>query len=94
MIAPTAVWPYGGAVEIDSRTPAMMRPNPPKIAHSPLVSHSSPSFLALTNAVTTTPATMLANPRRVNKDEIARPASFLAFWCLCGSLAHRSHERR
>ena len=24
-------------MEIDSRTPAMMRPNPPKIAHSPLV---------------------------------------------------------
>jgi hypothetical protein len=50
--------------------------------------------LALTKAVTTTPATMLANPRRVNKDEITRPASFLAFWCLCGSLAHRPHERR
>ena len=71
-----------------------MRPNPPKIAHSPLVSHSSPSFLALTKAVSTTPATMLANPRRVNKDEITRRPPFFAFWCICGSLAHRPHERR
>ena len=63
-------------MEIDSRTPAMMRPNPPKIAHSPLVSHSSPSFLALTKAVTTTPATMLANPRRGQQGRDHPPASF------------------
>jgi hypothetical protein len=50
--------------------------------------------LALTKAVTTTPATMLANPRRVNKDEITRRPPSFAFWCLCGSLAHRPHERR
>jgi len=43
---------------------------------------------------TTTPATMLANPRRVNKDEITRRTPSFAFWCLCGSLAHRPHERR
>jgi len=32
--------------------------------------------------------------KRFPKDEITRRTPSFAFWCLCGSLAHRPHERR
>ena len=60
----------------------MMSPNPPKIAHSPLSSQLSPSFLALVRAVRTNPASTLARPRRINKDVISRrPPSWLLEFC-------------